>query len=353
MQKHAAITGWGHYVPETVLTNKGLELLVDTSDDWIQTRTGIHSRRIAGAGETTSSLCIKAAERALECARLPAADLDLVICATTTPDQLLPATGCLVQEKIGAVNAGAFDINSACTGFLYGLVTGVQFIQSGTYQRVLVVAGEVLSRFLNWQDRTTCILHGDGAAAVVLEATPQKFGVLSSVLGSRGDSAQLLTIAAGGSARPASADTVAARAHFVSMRGNEVFKLAIRGMTQAASTALARANVSTSGLEKIIPHQANLRIIRALGSALGLPEKSIYVNVDRYGNTGAASVPLALSEYLDAEAPPAGANLLLVAFGGGLTWASVVLRWADVASIIQEREQRRAVIPVTPLRAVS
>ncbi len=354
MQRYAAITGWGHCVPDTVLTNKGLESLVDTSDEWIRSRTGIHTRRIAGPTETTSSLCATAALRALERARLSAADLDLVICATTTPDQLVPATGCLVHEKIGAVNAGAFDINSACTGFLYGLVTGMQFIQAGTFQRVLVVAGEILSRFLNWKDRSTCILHGDGAGAVVLEATQQCCGIMSSVLGCRGDTGQILTIAAGGSARPASANTVADRAHFITMRGHEVFKLAVRGMTHAATTAMINANVAPAAITKIIPHQANLRILEATRDALGMPADKMYINVDRYGNTGAASVPLALSEYVDAEMPAAGANLMLIAFGGGLTWASALLRWADVAAIIKERERRRAVLAVpAPLRAVS
>jgi 3-oxoacyl-[acyl-carrier-protein] synthase-3 len=354
MQRSAAITGWGHYVPSTVLTNKALESLVDTSDDWIRSRTGIVTRRIAGADETTSSLCAAAALRALERARLPASELDLVICATTTPDQQIPATACLVHNKIGAANAGAFDVNAACSGFLYGLMTGVQFIQAGTCQRVLVVAGEVLSRFLNWEDRTTCILHGDAAGAVILEATSQKCGVLSSVLGCRGDAGQMLTIAAGGSARPASAETVASGAHFVSMRGNEIYKLAVRGMTQAATAALAHAKLTPAGIHKVFPHQANMRIIQATREALGMTEEQVYVNVDRFGNTGAASVPLALSEYLDADMPEAGANLLLVAFGGGLTWASTVLRWADVEAVIRKREQRRTLLSVpAPLRAVS
>jgi 3-oxoacyl-[acyl-carrier-protein] synthase-3 len=354
MRRFAAITGWGHYVPPTVLTNKAIESRVDTTDEWIRSRTGIVTRRIASPEETTSSMCAQAALRALERARLPAAELDLVICATTTPDQQIPATACLVHDKIGAVNAGAFDVNAACTGFLYGLMTGVQFIQAGTCRRVLVVAGEVLSRFVNWQDRTTCILHGDGSGAVILEATSHKCGVRGAVMGCKGDAGQMLTIAAGGSARPASAETVAGGAHFVSMRGNEIFKLAVRGMTQAATAALADARLRTSSIHKIIPHQANLRIIQATCGALGVAEGRVYINVDRYGNTGAAAVPLALSEYLDADTPEAGANLLLVAFGGGLTWASAVLRWADVEAVIREREQRRALLAVpAPLSAVS
>jgi len=354
MQRHAAITGWGHYVPPTVLTNKALESLVDTTDEWIRSRTGIDTRRIAGPDETTSTMCTAAALRALERARLSGSDLDLVICATTTPDQQVPATACMVNSKIGAVNAGAFDLNAACSGFVYALMTGVQFIQAGTCQRVLVVAGEVLSRFVNWQDRSTCILHGDGAGAVVLESTAQKCGVVSSVLGCRGDAGHILTIAGGGSARPASAETIASGAHFLSMRGNETFKLAVRGMTQAALAALASAKLPAADIHKVIPHQANFRIIQSTCNALGMADNQVFINVNRYGNTGAASVPLALSEYLDADTPQAGANLLLVAFGGGLTWAATVLRWADVEAVIEEREQRRALLPVpTPLRAVS
>ncbi len=353
MQTFAAITGWGHYVPATVLTNKALEKLVDTSDEWIRSRTGILTRRIAGADETTSTLCAAAAVRALERARLEAADLDMVICATTTPDQQVPATACMVNSKIGAVNAAAFDMNAACSGFVYALVTGVQFIRAGTCRRVLVVAGEVLSRFLDWHDRCTCILHGDGAGAVILEATAQECGVVSSVLGCRGDTAHILSIPGGGSARPASAETVAGGAHVISMRGNEIFKLAVRGMSRAATDALAAAGMTPAQIVKVIPHQANLRIIQATRNAVGLSDEQIFLNLDRYGNTGAASVPLALSEYLDQDAPAAGANLLLVAFGGGLTWASAVLRWADVAAVIRARERQKLLPVPQPLRAAS
>jgi 3-oxoacyl-[acyl-carrier-protein] synthase-3 len=349
MQRFAAITGWGHCVPDKVLTNQDLEKLVSTSDDWVKSRTGISTRHIAGETDTTSSLCAVAAQRALDRARLPARDLDLVICATTTPDHLLPATACLVHEKIGAVHAGAFDVNSACTGFVQALIIGVQFIQTGTCRRVLVVAGEILSRFLNWQDRTTCILHGDGAGAVVLEATTQKCGVLGVDLGCRGDTEQLLTIAAGGSSKPASAGTLAAGDHYVHMRGNEVFKMAVRSMSQAATLALSRARISTDEIHMAIPHQANLRIVQATRTMLGLPEEKVFINLDRYGNTGCASIPLALSEYLEAEEPPPGANLLLVAFGGGLTWASAVLGWADVAAVIRQRQQSASLFP--PLAA--
>lgn len=337
MRKNAAITGWGYYVPEQVLTNQDLQRMVATSDEWIQTRTGISERRVASTEETTSVMCTRAGRLALERARLSACDLDLVICATTTPDHLLPGTACLVQRRLAADGAGAFDINSACTGFLSAFAVGSQFIQSGTCQRVLVVAGETLSRFMNYQDRTTCVLFGDGAAAAVLEATDQDAGVMSIVLGARGDIEHVLAIEAGGSARPASPDTVAAGEHFVRMQGNELFKMAVRAMAQAARQALGKAGLPMSAIHRVIPHQANSRIISATQEALKLDSERLVVNVDRYGNTGATSVPIALAEFLDHGPIDVGHHLLMVAFGGGLTWAATVLRWADIPQIQQER----------------
>ncbi|MEJ7654581.1 MAG: beta-ketoacyl-ACP synthase III [Chloroflexia bacterium] len=337
MPRYAAVTGWGHYAPEKVLTNKDLESIVDTNDEWIRTRTGISERRIAAPDESTSSMCSVAARRALDQAQMAAIDLDLVICASTTPDHLLPATACLIQHNLGAANAGAFDLNTACTGFVYALVVGTQFIQSGTYDRVLVVAGETLSRFLNWNDRNTCILFGDGAGAVVLEATDQPCGVLSSVLGSQGDGAHLLTIEGGGSKMPSSAESVASGEHYIHMKGSEIFKFAVRSMGQSAGEALSKAKITTSDLRKVIPHQANIRILKATQEALGLPWESLFINMDRYGNTSAASVPIALSEFIECEGASPGDNLLFVAFGGGLTWAAAVLRWADVDAIIAKR----------------
>ncbi len=339
MEKNAAITGWGYYLPERVLTNQDLEKMVATSDEWIQTRTGIQERRIAGPGETTSLMCTRAARQALECACLSPRELDLIICATTTPDHLLPGTGCLVQKRLGADSAGAFDLNSACTGFLYALVVGTQFIRTGTCRRVLVAAGETLSRFMNYQDRSTCVLFGDGAAAVVLEATEQPAGVLSTVLGARGDVEHMLAIEAGGSALPASAGTVAAGEHFVRMQGNELFKFAVRAMAQSAREAVDRAGLPWSAIHRVIPHQANARIIAATQEALGLPTDKVFVNVDRYGNTGSTSVPIALGEFLDQGPITVGDHILLVAFGGGLSWAAAVLRWADIPQIQVERVQ--------------
>jgi 3-oxoacyl-[acyl-carrier-protein] synthase-3 len=340
MLKKAAITGWGSYVPEKVVTNDDLALVLDTNDAWIQSRTGIRERHIAGPNETTSSMCVLAAQRALKRAELEPTDVDLVICATTTPDHLLPATACLVQQEIGAKQAGAFDLNAACCGLLSSLTVGAQFIGCGTCERVLVVAGETLSRFLDWQDRSTCVLFGDGASAIILEATDRDCGMLSTVLGCRGDVERLLTIEAGGCARPASTETVAQGAHHVRMRGNEVFKLAVRSMKDAASQALARAGLTVSDVRVVIPHQANERIITATQQALGLDHDRVFVDVDRFGNTGATSVGIALDDYLTRDPLEPGANVLLVGFGGGFTWAASVVRWADVPVIQAERRER-------------
>jgi 3-oxoacyl-[acyl-carrier-protein] synthase-3 len=337
MRQNAAITGWGWYSPGKVLTNHDLQRLVGTSDDWIRTRTGIRERHIAGPGETTASMCIRAAREALDGAQLSARDLDLVICATTTPDYLLPATACLIQRQLGADRAGAFDLNAACSGFLYGLTVGSQFIQAGTCRRALVVAGEALSRFVNWQDRGTCVLFGDGAGAVVLEATTQDAGVLSTVLGSRGDVEGMLAIEAGGCASPACAATVSENAHTIRMRGNEVFRLAVRNMAQAAREALAKAGLTLNDVRAVIPHQANQRILTATREALGLPPERMFVNVDRHGNTGACSIPTALGEFLQAQHIEIGDHLLMVAFGGGLTWGAAVVRWAEIPAVLEER----------------
>jgi 3-oxoacyl-[acyl-carrier-protein] synthase-3 len=340
MLRYAAITGWGHCLPDRVVTNKELQSQIDTTDEWIRTRTGIRERRIAGAGETTASLSTAAARRALDCADLPAAALDLVICATTTPDHLLPNTGSVIQQRLGATRAGAFDVNAACTGFVYGLTIAAQFIQAGTLERVLVVGGETLSRFTNWKDRSTCVLFGDGAGAVVLEATDHECGVLSSVLGSHGDVGHVLAIEAGGSAKPPTAETVARGEHLITMRGGDVFRLAVRSMSRSAAEALAKAGVCTPQVRAVIAHQANERILRSTQESLGVPWEKFVINLDRYGNTGAASVPLALSEFASTAEVRPGDNLLLTTFGGGLTWASAVVRWGDVRAIIAQRQSQ-------------
>jgi 3-oxoacyl-[acyl-carrier-protein] synthase III len=341
MDYNAAVTGWGWYSPAQVMSNFDLEKLVDTNDAWIQSRTGIRERHIAAPGETTSSMATIAARQALAEAELSARDIDLIICATTTPDHLIPATACLIQHNLGASRAAAFDLNTACTGFIYALATGTQFIKAGGAKRILIVAGETLSRFMNWEDRSTCILFGDGAAAVVLEATTQSTGVLSTVLGSRGDVEQMLRIEAGGCAHPATAETVAAKDHCVRMRGNEIFKMAVRTMTQSALEALSKAGLNANDLRAVIPHQANLRIVTATQEALGLTDQQTFINIDRHGNTGACSIPIALGEFLHANPLDIGEHLLLVAFGGGLTWGATVLRWADIPAIKRERQAPR------------
>jgi 3-oxoacyl-[acyl-carrier-protein] synthase-3 len=338
----AAVTGWGSYSPSKILTNQELEAAVATSDAWIRSRTGIRERHMAGPEDTTSSMGLAAAEAALQSAELRPDDIDLVICASTTPDYLLPASACLIQARLGAQRAAAFDLNAACSGFVYGLTVASQFIQAGTYRRVLLVCAEALSRFMNWSDRNTCVLFGDGAAALVLEATAQTAGVLSTVLGSRGDIDGLLTIAAGGSAKPASAATVAGGDHCLRMRGNEVFKLAVRMMAEASQEALLKARLTLHDVHVVIPHQANLRIIAATQEALGVEAGKVRINVDRHGNTGAASVPLALAEFAAGHCPCVGDNLLMVAFGGGLTWGATVVRWADIAAIKRERNRKSA-----------
>jgi 3-oxoacyl-[acyl-carrier-protein] synthase-3 len=338
MARSAAVTGWGHYVPETVLTNDELAKRVDTTDEWIRTRTGIRERRIAGPGETTSSMCATAALRALGRAELDPADIELIVCATTTPDYLLPATAGLVQAHIGATRSGAFDVNSACNGFLTALTVGAQFVQTGAFSRVLVVAGETLSRFLDWTDRKTCVLLGDGAGAAVLEATEEPCGLQGPVLGCQGDTEHLLAVEAGGCARPATAETVARGDHYMRMRGQEVFRLAVRSLTRACEQAMAKAGLTAPELRMVVPHQANLRILAAVREALDVPVEKLYLNLHRLGNTGAASVAIALSEVLEIEAIRPGDPLLLAAFGGGLTWGAAVLRHADVPAIIAARK---------------
>jgi len=337
MTVHAALTGWGHYLPATVLSNDTLAATVNTTDEWIWSRTGIRERRIAAPGETTSSMCTAAAIKALDRAGMNAASLDLVICATMTPDRLLPATSCVIREQLGARSAGAFDLNSACTGFVGAYITAAQFIQAGTCSRVLVVAGETLSRFVDWKDRGTCILFGDGAGAAVLEADHAEGGVRGAVLGCRGDLESLLTIEAGGAARPATSDTVALGSHYIKMQGNEVFRLAVRTMRQAAEQATTQAGVPLGEVDHVIAHQANLRILQRTQEVLGIPAEKMYINVDRYGNTGAASVAIALSELADTGVILPGQHVLMVAFGGGLTWAGMVVRWADLKAITARR----------------
>jgi 3-oxoacyl-[acyl-carrier-protein] synthase-3 len=309
------------------MTNKDLEKIVDTEDAWIVDRTGIRERRIAGEGVATSDLAAQAAEKALADAGLTAADIDLIIVATATPDMPFPSTACLVQDKIKASKAAAFDLSAGCSGFVYGLVTGAQFIKTGLYKHVLVIGAETLSRILDWSDRNTCVLFGDGAGAAVLGEVPAGYGLLGAELGADGSGGELLKLPAGGSRLPASLDTLSNSMHYVHMNGNEVFKFAIKVMGEAAVKALEHAGLSSRDVDCLVPHQANIRIIQSAAKRLKLPMEKVVVNVDRYGNTSAASIPIALDEAVHDGRIKHGDTIVLVGFGAGLTWASAVIKW--------------------------
>ena len=328
-QRFVRIAGWGKYLPERSMPNSELAQLVDTSDEWIRARTGIGERRIAAPEETTCTLAVQAARAALARAGLQPSELDLIIVATCTPDYAnMPATASLVQHALGApTSAGAFDLNAVCSGFLYALATGSQFVQSGTHQAVLVIGADVFTRILDWRDRSTCVLFGDGAGAVVLRPSTDPGGLLSFVLGSDGAGACSLYVPAGGSRRPTSADTVAEREHYVKMQGREVFRFATRAVPESVLQALDKAGLETSDVDLFIPHQANVRIIDAAARRLKLAEGSVFSNVERYGNTSAASVPVALCEAIEAGLVHAGSTVVMSGFGAGLSWATAVWRW--------------------------
>ncbi len=327
MPKYAHIVGWGKYVPDKILTNNDLAELVDTSDEWILARTGISERRIAGPKESTFTMALRAAQEALEVANLDPRALDLIIVSTATPDYLFPATACLVQDALGATHAGAFDLEAGCAGFVYALSIGDQMIATGAYKHVLVIGAETLSRILDWTDRNTCVLFGDGAGAFLLQASDTPGGMLSFVLGSDGSGGQLLIIPAGGSRQPASLDTVTPRLHFVQMKGREVFRFASRITAKAAREAIRAAKLTTDDIDLFIPHQANLRIILSAAKELGLPMARVFVNVEKYGNTSAASIPIAFCEAIEEGRLKPGNHLVLVGFGAGLTWGATVVKW--------------------------
>ncbi len=322
----AGILGYGYYLPEKVLTNADIEKMVETSDEWIRTRTGIRERRIAAADEQTSDLAVAAARQALASAKLTAQEIDFIIVATMTPDMPCPATSCIVQAKLEAPQAAATDVAAACSGFLYGLVMGSQFVANGTYRHVLVIGAEILSRVVDWTDRSTCVLFGDGAGAVILGPI-HRGEILSAYLGSDGSKADLLKVPAGGVQTPASHQSVDERGHFLKMNGSEVFKSAVRAMADAALKAIERAGIKPDQVGCVIPHQANLRIIDAVLERAGLPREKVYLNVDRYGNMSAASTVVAFCEAVQEGRIKSGDYALLVAFGAGLTWGSCVIRW--------------------------
>src|SRR6266545_6392616 len=327
MAKNAVITGWGFYAPSRVVTNVDLERMVDTTDEWITSRTGIKERRFVSDGESTSSMSSRAARAALEKAHLRAQDVQLVIVGTCSPDYLFPATACLVQSEIGATKAGAFDIEAACTSFVSALAIARGMIVSGAIQNALVIGAECLSRLLNFKDRTTCVLFGDGAGAVVVEASNASVGIESVVLHSEGSKGEMLMVKAGGSRVPASKETLEQGQHFITMQGGEVFKLAVKSMADAAEEALAEAGLGLDDIALMIPHQANIRIIEQVAKRLHFPMDRVFVNIQRYGNTSAASIPIAICEAEATGRLRRGDKVLLVAFGGGFTWGASVLEW--------------------------
>lgn len=325
--RSCSILAVGSYVPARVLTNADLEKMVATSDEWIRTRTGIRERRIAAPDEATSDLAAKAARKALANAGLAPEAVDLIITATVTPDMPFPSTACLVQEKIGARRAAAFDIEAACSGFIYGLEIGQQFVMSRTCETVLVIGAEKLSSIVDWTDRNTCVLFGDGAGAAVLQHRPGAHGLLTTCLGSDGSKGNVLCVPGGGSRLPSSIETVQARQHFIRMDGRETFKNAVQAMYAAAREALDRCQLDVSRLACIIPHQANRRIIDAVAERLGARPEQLFINVDRYGNTSAASVAIALDEAVSAGRIRRGDLILLVVFGAGFTWGAAIIEW--------------------------
>jgi 3-oxoacyl-[acyl-carrier-protein] synthase III len=326
---YAHITGWGMSVPERVLTNKDLEKMVNTSDQWIVDMTGIKERRIAKEGQSTATLATEAAWKALSIANLKPIDIDLIICATSTPEYIFPATACLVQDKLGARRAGAFDLSAACSGFIYALNMASQAIISGSMANILIIGSETLSKFIDWNDRNTCILFGDGAGAFVLQASEIPGGVIASVMHSDGSGGEFLSLPGGGSKNPATEATIKQGQHFIHMDGREVFRFATRVMSQATKEVLTKADILLSDVSWIVPHQANLRIINAAARGLKLPLEKFVINLEKYGNTSTASIPIALCEAVNDGRIKSGDKFVLVGFGAGLTWGASVAQWSE------------------------
>jgi 3-oxoacyl-[acyl-carrier-protein] synthase-3 len=334
--KYGRITGWGKYVPARILSNSDLEKMVDTSDEWIVTRTGIRERRIVADGETNSDMSVRAARAALEKAGLDPRELDLIIVATSSPDYLVPPVSSIVQDKLGAEGVGAFTLVAGCTGFVYALVTAQQFIANEMAENVLVIGTELLSRNVNWDDRNTCVLFGDASAAVVVQASDEPTGVLSHDLGSDGSGAEALIVRGIGTNEVMSHRTVDEGLHFLEMDGPTVFKFATRTMSKAVRRVIATSGLGMGDIDLVIPHQANTRIIEMAARFLRLPMEKFYINLDRYGNTSAASIPLAFCEAMEEGLIKEGSNLVLVGFGAGLTWAAAVVRFGVSAEPVPE-----------------
>jgi len=324
--KRAGILGIGASLPERVLTNFDLEKMVDTSDEWIRTRTGIRERRVAGENESFSTFASKASLMALEDAGVSPSELDLIICATVTPDRPLPSAACYLQHNLGAQNSAAFDLTAGCSGFIFAMTVAKQFIANGAYKYILVAGGEVLSRVIDWTDRATCVLFADGVGAVVLGEVEEPSGILATSIHNQGEYAEFLTIPAGGSELPASQETVANRLHFVKMMGNELFKVAIRYMSKVSEEVLLKARVDPREVDVFIPHQANQRITDAVAERLSVSSEKIYSNIDRIGNTSSGSIPIALYELKEQGRLPKGALILMSAFGAGVSWGSALVR---------------------------
>lgn len=325
---HAAIAGTGRAVPDQVLTNEDLSRLVDTTDEWITSRTGIKERRKARDGETLSDFCVEASRKALEAAALHPRELDAIVVATVTPDQLIPSAACLIQQKLGAKRAAAWDQNAGCSGWLYGLHVADGLIQAGKARNILLVGAELLTRFTDYSDRTTCVLFGDGAGATVLRATRADHGVLSTVIKTDGEGANFISMPGGGSSAPANrASTLQQGLPFIRMMGGETFKVAVRSMTEVCREVLSESGFATEDVSWLLPHQANDRIITAVGDRLGIPPERCIVNISRYGNTSSASIPIALDEWVREGKVKRGDLILFTAFGAGLTWGAGLVRW--------------------------
>jgi len=322
----AAITGVQGYVPERVMTNKDLEKIIDTTDEWITTRTGIKERRILGDGKGTSDMGVEAVNKLLKKKNIDPSEIDLLICATVTPDYPFPATANVISDKAGIKNAWSFDINAACSGFIYALSTGAQFIETGKYKKVLIVGADKMSSIIDYEDRTTCVIFGDGSGAVLLEPNEEGLGVLDSVLKSDGEGRKHLIQPAGGSMNPPTHETVDKRMHYVYQEGKAVFKYAVTNMADVSADIMNRNNLRSEDVDWLVPHQANLRIIDATASRMGLPDNKVMINIQKYGNTTAGTIPLCLWDW--EKQLKKGDSLVLSAFGGGFTWGAIYLKWA-------------------------
>jgi len=328
--RNAGIIGTGSCLPDKIVTNRDMEEIVDTTDEWINTRTGISERRMTDENTATSDLATVAARRALENAGLSPEEIDLILVATVTPDVMFPSTACIVQDNIGAINAAAFDLEAACSGFLYGLAVAENFIKTGYYRNIMVIGAEALTKIIDFTDRNTCVLFGDGAGAAIVSEVPEGYGILSTYIGADGKGGKLLTVPAGGSRIPSSVESVQNRLHYVKMDGKEVFKFAVKIMGDAAEKALEKCGLDKEDIDFLIPHQANRRIIDASVKRLKMPNEKVYINLDKYGNMSSASVAVAIDEASRKGLLKDGDTIVLVGFGGGLTWGSAVLKWKSI-----------------------